>query len=391
MVDLSPSPAPPAGAGPWRLSWAEVDLAAVRHNVALLRRRCAPAALCAVVKADGYGHGAVAVARAAVEAGADWLAVALVEEGVALRQAGIEAPVLVLSEPPTTAVEAVLAARLTPTVYTAGGIAAVAAAVPPGGRPATVHLKVDTGMHRLGADPAAAVELARAVAADRRLHLGGLWTHLAAADDPGHDAYTAGQLGRFDGVRGQLAAGGVSADLHHAANSAAALAQPAARYDMVRCGLAVYGYAPGPVPGPPLPLRPALSLRSRVSFCRLGAAGERISYGLRYTLAEDSVVATVPLGYADGVPRRLSAVGGEVLVGGRRRPIAGTVTMDQLMVDCGPGATVAAGDEVVLLGAQGDDAITAEDWAARLDTIPYEVLCGIGARVPRVYVDGPGD
>ncbi|HET7476567.1 MAG TPA: alanine racemase [Dermatophilaceae bacterium] len=387
MVEAS-APESPAGDGPWRLSWAEVDLAAVRHNVGLLAQRCAPASVCAVVKADGYGHGAAAVAAAALEAGASWLAVALVEEGVALRQAGIEAPVLVLSEPPTAAMAAVVGARLTPTVYTAAGVAAVAAAVPPGADPVPVHLKVDTGMHRLGAHPDAAPGLAAVVAAERRLRLGGLWTHLAAADDPGQDAYTDEQLRRFEGVRAALAAAGIEPELVHAANSAAALRRPGAQYDLVRCGLAVYGYAPGPVAGPPLRLRPALSLKSRVSFARVGQAGERISYGLRYELATDSVVATVPLGYADGVPRRLSAAGGEVLVGGCRRPIAGTVTMDQLMVDCGPDAVVAPGTEVVLLGRQGHEAVTAEEWAARLDTIPYEVLCGIAGRVPRVYVDG---
>lgn len=371
------------------MSWAEIDLSAIRANVHMLVERCAPAAVCAVVKADGYGHGAIAAAGAALDAGATWLAVALVEEGVALRSAGIDGPVLVLSEPPVPALDTLVAAGLTPTVYTAAGVAAVAAAVPAGHPSVGVHLKVDTGMHRLGADPAAAVALAQAIDRIPCLHLGGLWTHLAVADDTGQQAYTAGQLQRFDAVREAVAAAGIDPGLVHAANSAAALGSPAARYDLVRCGLAVYGYAPSPtLPGVD-GLRPALSLKSRVSYARLLAAGERVSYGLRYALAADSVVATVPLGYADGVPRRLSAEGGEVLVGGGRLPIAGTVTMDQLMVDCGPDAAVAAGAEVVLLGAQGAERITADDWAGRLGTIAYEVLCGIGPRVPRVYVEGP--
>ena len=380
---------PGAGDASWRLSWAEVDLGAIRHNVRVLVERSAPAAVCAVVKADAYGHGAAPVAAAAVDAGASWLAVAMVEEGVALRAAGIDAPVLVLSEPPVPALATMVAAGLTPTVYTTAGVAAVAAAVPAGHRPVGVHLKVDSGMHRLGADPASAVELALAIDAAPTLRLGGLWTHLAVADDPSQDAYTQRQLSQFDAVRQAVAAAGMDPGLVHAANSAGALRHPGARYDLVRCGLAVYGYAPSPAVDGAAALRPALSLKSRVSFARLLAAGERVSYGLRYALPADSVVATVPLGYADGVPRRLSMVGGEVLVGGRRLPMAGTVTMDQLMVDCGPDATVAAGAEVVLLGSQGDERITADDWARRLDTIAYEVLCGIGARVPRVHVERP--
>ena len=371
------------------MSWAEVDLAAIRANVRFLVDQCAPAAVCAVVKADGYGHGAIATAGAALDAGATWLAVALVEEGVALRAAGIDAPILVLSEPPAPALEALVAAGLTPTVYTAAGVTAVAAAVPAGHSPVAVHLKVDTGMHRLGADPAAALTLAQAVDRIPCLTLGGLWTHLAVADDAAQEAFTTGQLQRFDAVRTAVVAAGIDPGLVHAANSAASLGNPAARYDLVRCGLAVYGYAPSPtLPGAGT-LRPALSLKSRVAYSRLLGAGERISYGLRYVLPADAVVATVPLGYADGVPRRLSAEGGEVLIEGRRLPIAGTVTMDQLMVDCGPEATVAAGAEVVLLGSQGAERITADDWAARLGTIAYEVLCGIGPRVPRVCVEGP--
>jgi alanine racemase len=172
----------------------------------------------------------------------------------------------------------------------------------------------------------------------------------------------------------------------HAANSAGAIAHPDARLDLVRCGIALYGYAPAGTVGAELGLRPALSLRARVSFVKPLAAGARVSYGLRWRAETDTVLATVPLGYADGVARRLAAAGGAVLIGGRRCPLAGTVTMDQVMVDCGPGSSVAVGDEVVLLGAQGDEVITADDWAERLDTISYEVLCGIGPRVRRVHV-----
>ena len=383
-LDAAPTPG-------WRPAWAEVDLDAVAANVAFLVDRCTPAVVCAVVKADGYGHGAVAVARAALGAGATWLAVALVEEGVALRDAGVDGPVLLLSEPPVDAMDVVAAARLTPTLYTEAGVAAAAAAVGTRRAPMAVHLKVDTGMHRVGADPVDAPALAKAVRAAPGLRLEGLWTHLAVADEPDQDGFTADQLARFEEVRDALAADGSVPGLLHAANSAGALAHPAARYDMVRCGIAVYGYSPRPAVAGPLDLHPALSLRARVSLVRTLDQGERLSYGRRYAVPSSrSVIATVPLGYADGVTRRLGEVGGEVLVGGHRRPLAGTVTMDQLMVDCGPGAGVAAGDEVVLLGRQGDEEIRAEEWADRLGTISYEVLCGIGPRVPRVFLGATG-
>ncbi len=376
-------------AGWLRPAWLEVDLARVTANVAHIARVVAPARVCAVVKADGYGHGAVQVARAALEGGASYLGVALAEEGHELRQAGITTPVLVLSEPPAQAMRLVVEDGLTASIYTERGLAALvdAARSGPGGRP-RVHLKLDTGMHRVGAEEGTFLDLARRVASSSELHLEGVFTHLAVADEPGND-YTPAQLERFGRAVGRLRSGGVDPPLVHAANSAAALCHPGARFSMVRPGIAVYGLAPGPlVAGRPEvgALQPVLSLKAEVSFAKQVGAGERVSYGLRYEVAERSVIATVPLGYADGVPRRLFEVGGEVLVGGGRRPIAGTVTMDQIMVDCGPGSTVRAGDEVVLLGRQGDQEVTAWDWASRLGTIAYEVTCGLSPRLPRVYV-----
>jgi alanine racemase len=396
MAEGSASARPGARrAGPpgQRPVWAEIDLEAVRHNCRLMARLVAPARLCAVVKADGYGHGAPAVAAAAVEAGASWLAVAMVEEGAALRRAGIEAPVLLLSEPPAGAMGEVLELGLTPTLYSRSGVRALAEAASAARRVADVHVKVDTGMHRVGADPADVPEIAGAVVAADHLRLAGLWTHLAVADGTAEEdrAFTAAQLERFAAVRRALAGAGVAAPLHHAANSAGALCYPQARLDMVRCGITVYGLPPAPelahlAEG----LRPVLSLHARVSFVRTLEAGERPSYGRRYPLPETSVVATVPLGYADGVPWRYFEAGGTVLLGGRRRPLAGSVTMDQVMVDCGADAVVAVGDEVVLIGSQGSESLSAWDWARTLGTIAYEVVCGIGPRVPRVAVDGGG-
>jgi alanine racemase len=390
MTDAQPRGLATRVAGWLRPAWAEVDLEAVRCNVSYLRELVAPAAVCAVVKADGYGHGAVPVARAALAAGARWLAVALAEEGHELRQAGIDAPVLVLSEPPAGAMELVAEDGLTATVYTHDGLASLAKAAKalPAGERASVHIKLDTGMHRVGTGPEEALELAREVAAEPRLRLDGLFTHFAVADEPGNE-FTAVQLERLGKVERALARAGISPELVHAANSAGALFHPEARRDMVRPGMALYGLAPSlAVSGHPLvqPLRPALSLKARVSYAKTLSAGEGLSYGLHYRLPRDSDIATVPLGYADGVPRRLFEVGGEVLIGGRRFPVAGSVTMDQLMVDCGPGSGVRAGDEVVLVGRQGSEEIGAWEWAERLGTIAYEVTCALSPRLPRVYL-----
>jgi alanine racemase len=301
--------------------------------------------------------------------------VAITAEGIALRQAGNDAPVLVLAEPPAADFPALVHHHLTPVVYHADAVAALdEAAAAGGGASLPVHLKVDTGMHRVGADPDDALELAQAIADARYLRLEGLMTHLAVADEP-DDPFTARQLERLEAVRTGLRDRGIEPPLVHAANSAGGIAHPAARYSLVRAGIAVYGIAPGPgLVAASAALRPVLSLRAKVSHVRRVAAGDGVSYGLRHRFERDTVVATLPLGYADGVPRRLSAAGGEVLLGGRRCPMVGVVTMDQLMVDCGPRATVRRGDQAVLIGEQGGERITAADWAERIGTIGYEVV-----------------
>jgi alanine racemase len=371
-----------------RPAWAEIDLAAIRANAGLLAALVAPAELCAVVKAWGYGHGPVEVAAAALAGGATWLAVALVEEGQHLRAAGVTAPILLLSEPPADAMAEVVRRRLTATVYTADGVRGLAAAAEAAGEgPVPVHLKVDTGMHRVGAAPEEAFALAHQVAAEKALAFDGMYTHFAVADEPGAPE-TGEQLAAFRASARRLADAGIAPRVLHAANSAAALLHPESRLDLVRCGIALYGLAPSAALvdwGPCRQLRPALALAAQVSYVKVVAAGERLSYGLSYRLAQSSVIATVPLGYADGVTRRLAATGGHVLINGRRHPIAGTVTMDQILVDCGPGADVAVGETVVLIGRQGEEEITAWEWAQKVDSIAYEVVCGVSSRVPRVY------
>jgi alanine racemase len=374
-------------------AWAEIDLAALAHNVRALRTLVEPAGVCVVVKADGYGHGAVAVGRTAMHAGAAMLAVAQVDEARRLRDAGLDGRVLLLSEPAPDEVADAVALGLELTAYTDAAIAAIAARAS-AHDPVPIHVKVDTGMHRLGAAPADVIALAARVDADPRLVLEAVWTHCAVADEL-DDSFTSQQLGRFEAVLEQLAQQGVRPASRHAANSAAAIAHSQSRFDLVRCGIAVYGIDPAPTLHGMVDLRPAMRFTSTVSFVKQVAAGERISYGLRHRFDADTVVATVPVGYADGVPRRLGLLGQRVLIGGRLRPIVGVVTMDQLMVDCGPAGDdaagddaagdVAAGDEVVLLGTQGDEMITPQEWADQLDTIAYEAVCGIGHRVERRY------
>ncbi len=383
-----------------RPAWAEIDLAAVSHNAAVLARLSAPAELCAVVKAHGYGHGGPAVARAALAGGAGLLAVALVDEGVELRQHGVSAPVLLLSECGPEAVDTALAYGLTPTLYSAEGIAAFAAAARAAGERTAVHVKVDTGMHRVGAAPGELLALAVAVEREPLLDLEGVWTHLPVADGgaPEDAAYTEGQLDLFDRLVADLARAGIRPRQLHAANTAGAVAIPRSRYDLVRCGIGIYGYLPSAGVARAQreqargeTLLPAMALKARVTAVRELEAGERPSYGRLRPLPERSVVATVPIGYADGVPRALFGAGYGVLVGGKRRALAGMVTMDQIVVDCGADTSVRPGDEVVLLGTQGTETITADHWAAMLGTISYEVVCGVGPRVPRVLVNRPND
>jgi alanine racemase len=370
-------------------AWADVDLDAVAHNTRVLRQHVAPARLCAVVKADGYGHGAVPAAEAALGAGADWLAVAQVHEAAALRGAGIEAPLLVLSEPRADELDVAVGLEARLTVYSPEMVTALADAVRRRNAPSVnVHLKVDTGMRRVGVEPGEVLGLAKAIVEHPRLELEGVLTHFPVADEPGNP-FTGEQLERFDAVLDELREAGFEPPIRHAANSAAALCVPEARYDLVRCGIALYGLPPAPALDGIVDLRPALSLASEVSFVKHVPAGQGISYGHRQRTTRDTVVATVPIGYADGVFRALPMAGAEVLIHGERRPMIGVVTMDQLMVDCGPGADVRPGDDVVLLGAQGDERVAPDEWAALLHTISYEVVCAIGPRVERRYHTSP--
>ncbi len=376
---------------------AEVDAGAIARNVARLAA-AAGADVCAVVKADGYGHGAVTAARAALAGGATWLAVALVEEGANLRDAGIAAPVLLLSEPTVAAVPHLVGLDLTPTVYSAPFVAALDAAGRERGRPIAVHAMLDTGMARVGAPPADWPVLLDALAAAPGVVVEGVETHLARADEPSVPT-TGLQLDRLVDGLGAVVARGLAPTLLHVANTAGTLAHADAvraagarlpgAAPLVRVGIGVYGLDPGgEVRAAEHGLEPALRIVSAVSFAKRIAAGTPVSYGHRWSAPADGWLATVPIGYADGVPRALGGRG-DALVGGRRCPVAGTVTMDQLLLWCGD-AEPTVGDEVVLLGAQGDERIGMEEWADAAGTITYEVATGLGPRLPRVAVAAEG-
>jgi alanine racemase len=362
----------------FRPTAAEVDLDAIRHNARVMKPNDAD--LMAVVKANGYGHGAVEVARAALDAGASWLGVALVEEGIELRDAGVDAPVLLLSEAPPGSEKDALTVELTPTVFTDRGLAAIAEAGAALGRRAAVHVKVDTGMHRIGVHPSSdTIAFVRRVI-DAGCELDGLWTHFARAEED--EATTRRQLELFGAALSDLKEHGLAPRIVHAANSAATILYPESHFDMVRVGIALYGLDPGEGLAQRAGLRPALAWRSQVSAVRRIDAGAAVSYGHLYRVETPTVMATIPVGYADGYPRVLRTRS-DALVGGRRRRVAG-VTMDQLLVDCGSDE-IGFGDEVVLIGAQGDEEVRADELAGLCDTVGYEIVCGISERVPRSY------
>ena len=360
---------------------ARVDVGAIQRNCAELARVAAPAALCAVVKADGYGHGAVQAARAAQAAGAPWLAVATADEAAGLRAAGIAGPLLIMGALSAPELTVALRARADVAVWRDEQVAALAAH--PDADGAGVHVKLDTGMGRLGTrDVEEATRTAAAVAAAPRLRLAGLMTHFATADDD--PAFARRQLARFLPWAEALRAQHSGDLLLHAANSAATLAIPESRLDMVRCGIAAYGMDPFGVDPARRGLVPALELRSYLAEVKPIAPGESAGYGRRFVAGAPTWLGTVPIGYGDGVRRALTN-DCDVLVAGRRVPVVGTISMDNLTVDLGP-EPPERGAEVVLIGPQGGERVLAEEWARRLGTINYEITCGIGRRVPREHI-----
>jgi alanine racemase len=362
---------------------ARVDLGAIERNCALLKDRLGAAALCAVVKADGYGHGALPCANAALAGGATWLAVATGREAAELRGGGISARILVMGALTRGELATALAAAADVVAWTREFLAAAALTAAAAGRPARIHLKLDTGMGRLGTkSPELALDLLEEAAAHDALEPVGFMTHFATADDP-DPAYVEEQLARFGEVveRARSVHPGV---VVHAANSAAVLAQPASHFDMARCGVAIYGLDPFQRDPRDHGLEPALTLDSYVAAVKEFAVGESAGYGRTWQARGETMVGTLPIGYGDGYRRGLSnAV--DVLIRGRRHRLAGTVSMDNVTVDLGPRSDVQVGERATLIGSQGDESILSEELARALGTINYEITCGLTSRVPRRY------
>ncbi len=366
-----------------RPTWLEIDLENIRHNVRNYLRLVGPACqVMAVVKADAYGHGAVEVSRAALQAGASRLGVALVEEGEELRAAGLDAPVHLLFEPPPEAARRVVELGFIPTVYSEEYARALSRACASQGRTLPVHVKVDTGMHRVGVAPEHAPSLVEEVRRLPGLEVEGIYPHLAMASEPGHP-FTAQQMAAFEQVLDELRRRGVEVPLKHAAASGAAVSFPASRMDMIRLGIAMYGLLPGKEYRGAVDLRPALSLRTRIAHVFRARKGEGVSYGMTYRCPRDCWLAVLPVGYADGLARSLSNRW-EVLIGGRAYPQVGTVCMDLCMVDLGEDR-YPPGEEVTVIGGWGEERVGVERMAEVLGTINYEVVCDMGKRVPRVY------
>jgi alanine racemase len=373
-----------------RPTWAEVDLSAIRHNLAVVRERIGSQRLImAVVKGDAYGHGALPVAREVMRAGADWLGVALVEEAIELREGGIEAPILVLGPVFPSQAQAVVERDISVCLFTEEMAWALNEAASKMATKAKVHVKVDTGMNRLGIPSHKSLEFLSLLRRYPWVEVQGIYSHLATADTR-ESEFSSLQMERFFQVERTLREHGMETGLRHLANSAATFGLEAARLDMVRVGIALYGCTPGRWCEMKPPLIPALSWKTKVAYVRDVEAGDSISYGCTFVASKKSRIAVIPVGYGDGLPHGLSNKG-EVLVRGRRAPIVGRVCMDMTMVDVTHIEGVGPEDEVVIIGAQGSERITAEEVAERLGTISYEVLCGIGKRVPRVHVNSIED
>jgi alanine racemase len=364
---------------------AVIDLDAIRDNLRTITAQVAPAQVMAVVKADAYGHGAVPVARAALDAGASWLGTADLDEATALRAAGIDAPLLAWLHDPEAAFDAAVELDVDLGVSSAAQLLAMGACARATNRRASVHLKIDTGLSRNGVAPeewVGVVALAAQLEERGEVRVRGVFSHLANTS-PEVDA---AQLAEFDRALATAAAHGLAPELRHIASTAAALSTPAARYDLVRIGIGGYGippYGDGTTPAQ-LGLRPAMTLRGRVAAVRRVEPGTGASYGHVWRADRPTTLALVPLGYADGVPRQASGRA-EVLLAGERRPVVGRIAMDQFLVDAGD-AAVAVGDEVVLFGDPATGAPSADDWAEAADTIGYEIVTRIGPRVPRAYL-----
>jgi|Deesub1362B_J571_1020462.scaffolds.fasta_scaffold01065_3 alanine racemase len=364
---------------------AEIDLGAIAFNFRQVQERVKPARVMAVVKANAYGHGAVPVARKVLKCGAAYLAVAMVEEAAELREAGIEAPILVFGGFTGDEIPEYVRLGLEATVFSHEHLQWLGETLPGSGNRLRVHVKVDTGMHRVGVSYSEAPEFIARLIRIEGVELVGVYTHFATSDAE-DKSFARLQLGRFRKVLEELKSRNIHVPLVHAANSGAILDLPETYFDMVRLGVSLYGYYPSEETSESLPLRPAMTLRSRVSFVKDVPAGIPVGYGCTYVTRKATRLATVPVGYADGYNRLLSNRGW-VSIRGKTFPVAGRVSMDQIVVDLLGDPSIGAGDDVILFGPDVDPRVSVPYIARQLNTIPYEVTCWVSARVPRIYRD----
>ena len=368
---------------------AVIDLKAIRSNVQSVVQKVKPARVMAVVKANAYGHGMPEVAKTALDAGADYLAVALVEEGIGLREAGILEPTLIFGGFFPDQAKLFVQYDLDATLYSVRNGEALAKAARLLGRRARVHVKIDTGMGRVGVPWEKAADFVAEVAAMDALELVGVYTHFATSDER-DKTFANLQLERFRWVLKQIESRGISIPIKHAANSGAILDMPEAYFDMVRPGIMLYGYYPSFETTESVPLQPAMAFRSKVLFVKEVEKGTSVSYGRKFVAPRKTTIATIPVGYADGYNRLLTNQG-EVLIAGKKYPVVGRVCMDQILVDLGPGSQVREGDDVLLFGKTPEGEVSVYDICRKLGTIPYEVTCWVSGRVPRIYVNGGAD
>ncbi len=374
----------------YRPVWAEVNLNNIKDNMRFIRTLISKSTkIMAVIKANGYGHGALKVAKAAIEAGVERLGVASVEEVLELINDDIKAPIQLLSQPPISSVKIIvenstIKNSIISTVYTKNFVKALSEEAHNQSKKCLVHVKVDTGMHRVGISTEHVIDLVKYISTLSNIEIEGLFTHFACADDT-KNPYTLLQLKRFIKLKETLKKNNFKFKIYHCANSAATLNFSQTHMDMIRIGIAMYGLRSSEKTFS-LQVKPALSLKAKISYLKEVEKGEGISYGLTFKTNKKSLIATIPIGYRDGYPRQLSNKG-VVLVKGKRVPVVGNVTMDQIMIDVTDIDEVKIGDEVVIIGNQGEEKIEVDELSRTLNTIDYEIVCGINNRVPRIYIE----
>ncbi|MFN8016157.1 MAG: alanine racemase [Acidimicrobiia bacterium] len=366
----------------YRPSRISIDFKALEHNFSELKKLVSPSKLSVAVKANAYGHGLVEISKRLEQLGVDMLCVATAEEALELRRANINCAIIILSEPPREAIGQCYLHDITFSVYTLEAIDTIAAHASKD-KKAHVHLKIDTGMNRVGINPSEALKFARYIHNHESLFFEGIFTHFATADEPGQPG-TSMQLQKFESVLDEVEMAGLTPPIIHAANSAAAISMPSTRFSMVRVGIAMYGIYPDAKSSDIVDLEQVLSLSTEISYLKTIKPGDSVSYGARYTAVRDTKVATLPIGYGDGVPRNLGTAGGHVLIYGTRCPIIGRVTMDQTMVDV-TNVTCNVGDKVILLGQSGNAKIAPTEWGDLLGTISYEMICNLSGRLEHIY------